>query len=82
MRKLFGMLGLQYDNIKTTTSTKTLKYYNQRWNNVYGFIKTQLTIYKGILPLNESQNEVYHYLYSKSLLGCELFVILLFKFIN
>ena len=39
LRRLFEILGLPYDNIKTTTSKKTLNYYNQWWNEVYGLIK-------------------------------------------
>lgn len=35
LRKLFEMLGLPYENIKT------LKY-NQWWNNVYGLIKDDI----------------------------------------
>ena len=37
--KLLEMQGLNYEDIKEPISMKTLKYYDQWWNDVYGLIK-------------------------------------------
>ena len=42
LKRLFNILGLPYENIKITTSKKTLKYFNQWWNNVYGLVKNDI----------------------------------------
>ena len=68
IKQLFDILGIGYKSVPHTRIKNSLKYYNEWWDKVYGYIK----------------DDINRIIFKEALLICwigeELFPILFFKF--